>query len=394
MKIHSYKLQNGETRYKFHIYVGVNPLTGKEKATTRSGFKTKKEAKDAFLTLQQEIQNGTYGKVAKDTYRQVYDLWVEHYENTVEDSTFLKTKRIFQNHILPAFGDYRIANIDTAICQKHVNQWAKKLTRFRMVKNYAAVVIKYAMKHGIIDKNPFELVEMPVLKKKISLDDEEEEFENFYTREQLLHFLKCLEGDSNQRRIAIFYLIAFTGMRRGEVFALRWADINFEEHEIRINKAVKRGESGLYLGPTKNGDPRTIKIDEKTLAYLAHWKEVQAKFFKSQGINTNTKKQLVFSNTKNNIQDPHKTAQLLKTFLKKHQLDSITTHGLRHTHCSLLFEAGASIKEVQYRLGHRDVKTTLDIYTHVTKKTKSETINKFTNFLNDTASSDKGATKD
>lgn len=122
MKIHSYKLQNGEIRYKFYIYIGIDQLTGKEKTTTRSGFKTRKEAKDAFLSLQQEVQNGTYGKVAKDTYRQVYDLWVEHYENTVEDSTFLKTTRIFENHILPAFGEYRIANIDTAICQKHVNQ--------------------------------------------------------------------------------------------------------------------------------------------------------------------------------------------------------------------------------------------------------------------------------
>lgn len=394
MKIHSYKLQNGEVRFKFHIYIGTDPLTGKEKTTTRSSFKTKKEAKDAYVLMQQEINNGTYGKVAKDTYGQVYDLWVEHYENTVEDSTFLKTTRIFENHILPAFGDYRIANIDTAICQKHVNQWAKKLTRFRMVKNYASLVMKYAMKHGIIDKNPFELVEMPVIKKKINLEEDEEEFENFYTREQLLHFLDCLEKDSNLRRIAIFYLIAFTGMRRGEVFALRWADVNFEAQEIRINKAVKRGKDGLYLGPTKNGDPRTIKIDEKTLAYLARWKEVQAKSFKAHSINTNTKKQLVFSNTKNDIQDPHKTAQLLKTFLKKYQLPYITTHGLRHTHCSLLFEAGASIKEVQFRLGHRDVKTTLDVYTHVTKKTKSETINKFTNFLNDTASSDQGATKD
>ncbi len=57
-------------------------------------------------------------------------------------------------------------------------------------------------------------------------------------------------------------------------------------------------------------------------------------------------------------------------------------HGLRHTHCSLLFEAGASIKEVQERLGHTDVKTTMDIYTHVTKKTKASTLDKFEAYLN------------
>lgn len=66
MKIHSYKLQNGDVRYKFHIYIGTDPMTGKEKTTTRSSFKTKKEAKDAYLLMQQEIQNGSYGKIAKD----------------------------------------------------------------------------------------------------------------------------------------------------------------------------------------------------------------------------------------------------------------------------------------------------------------------------------------
>lgn len=102
-------------------------------------------------------------------------------------------------------------------------------------------------------------------------------------------------------------------MRKGEVFALRWSDINFEDS---VNKALKRGKEGLYLGPTKNGDPRTIKIDEKTLQYLAAWQEEQAKFFKVKGINTKTKKQLVFSNVDNDIQDPNKTVQWLATFLK------------------------------------------------------------------------------
>ncbi|WP_325166718.1 tyrosine-type recombinase/integrase [Viridibacillus soli] len=382
MKIKTYKLQNNETRYKFHIYIGTDPLTGKEKTTTRSGFKTKKDAKDAYLTLQQEVRNGTYGTVAKDTYGEVYDLWLEQYENTVEDSTLLKTKRIFQNHILPAFGSYRIANIDGAICQKHVNQWSKKLKRFSMVKNYAALVIKYAIKHGIIDKNPFELVEMPVIKSKISIDDDDEEFENFYSREQLVQFLSYLQEDENIKKQTVFRLLAFSGMRKGEVFGLRWSDIDFETFEIRITKAVKRGEDGLYLGTTKNGKSRTIKIDQETMELLKLWRIEQDVFFSAKKINTKTKKQLVFSNTFNALQDPNKTVLWLSDLLKQHQLEHITTHGLRHTHCSLLFEAGASIKEVQYRLGHSDVKTTLEIYAHVTQKTKAGTIDKFTDFLN------------
>lgn len=78
---------------------------------------------------------------------------------------------------------------------------------------------------------------------------------------------------------------------------------------------------------------------------------------------------------------PTKTRKWILHVQKKYNLKQISTHKLRHTHCSLLFEAGASLKEVQDRLGHSDVKTTMDIYTHVTKKAKDEAIQKFTKYM-------------
>lgn len=76
-----------------------------------------------------------------------------------------------------------------------------------------------------------------------------------------------------------------------------------------------------------------------------------------------------------------KSGNWLTDIINKYNLTSITTHGLRHTHCSLLFEAGANVKDVQDRLGHRDVKITLEIYTHITQKNKTDTIDKFANYL-------------
>ncbi|WP_255507989.1 site-specific integrase [Lysinibacillus sp. BW-2-10] len=377
--IKSYKLKNNETRYMFHIYIGVDPLTGKEQSTTRRGFKTKKEAKDALVALQVEIKNGTFKKQQFETYQDIYNMWVNHYETTVQDSTFLKTTRIFNNHILPAMGQYKVDKIDVVICQKHVDQWAKELKRFNMVKAYAAKVLKFAMKRGYISTNPFDLVEIPIVKKQMSL--EEEENENFYTREQLVQLLDCFRQEDNLRRYAFFHLLSFSGMRKSEAFALMWKDINFVNDEIRINKAVARGKQGLYLGPTKNGLPRTIKLDATTMQLLKDWKKQQVKEYLQYGYNTMKKNQLVFPNTNNDLHEPNKTYRWLKLILDKYNLESITTHGLRHTHCSLLFEAGATIKEVQYRLGHKDVKTTLDVYAHVTKKAKAETIDKFEKYL-------------
>ena len=92
-------------------------------------------------------------------------------------------------------------------------------------------------------------------------------------------------------------------------------------------------------------------------------------------------KQLVFSNEHNEYLQPTKTRKWILHVQDKYKLGTITTHGLRHTHCSLLFEAGASLKEVQDRLGHTDVQTTMNIYAHVTKKAKEEAILKFANYI-------------
>lgn len=73
---------------------------------------------------------------------------------------------------------------------------------------------------------------------------------------------------------------------------------------------------------------------------------------------------------------------VLNAVCNKHHFKRIKVHGFRHTHCSLLFEAGLSIQEVQDRLGHGDIKTTMDIYAHVTEKQRDQVADKFTKYIN------------
>lgn len=380
--IEKYTLADGSIRYLFKIYLGLDPLTGKELRTTRRGFKTQKEAELALARMKLEIANGTYKKTQVETYKEVYDLWVEQYENTVEESTFTKTLGIFRNHILPALGPYKVEKMNIEVCQRHVNEWFSKLKNYRMVKAYAAKVMDFAIKRGYIQTNPFSLVDMPKHKKAFT-DLTDEVNENFYTREELIEFLTCLKNENNPKAYTLFRLLAFSGMRKGEALALRWTDLNFKDNEIKISKAISRGKDNqLYLKSTKTGTVRTIKMDEQTMQILKQWKKQQQQELLMLGFNTLNKEQLVFSNIKNEYLQPTKTRRWLVQVQKKHNLKPITTHGLRHTHCSLLFEAGASIKEVQDRLGHSDVKTTMDIYTHVTQKAKAEAIQKFENYIN------------
>lgn len=371
--------KNGKKFYKFQIYVGTDPLTGKRTKTTRSGFATKKEAQLALSRLQLEIERGDFRKKSVDTFNDIYVLWIEQYKNTVEASTFVKTTGIFKNHILPSMGNYKIEKVNVQTCQKHINEWFKKLKKYRTVKSYASKVFDYAVTLGIITDNPMKRVTMP---KSLDVPNEDESI-NYYTKEQLIHFLKCLENENNYKSYALFRLLSFSGMRKGEALALQWNDLNFKDEEIRINKALARGEDNqLYVKTTKTkGSIRTIKMDKVTMDILDVWKRQQKQDYLKLGINTLKPNQLVFSNERNEYLQPTKTRKWIVQVQEKYNIEKITTHGLRHTHCSLLFEAGATIKEVQDRLGHTDVQTTMNIYTHVTEKAKEAAAEKFAKYM-------------
>lgn len=172
-------------------------------------------------------------------------------------------------------------------------------------------------------------------------------------------------------------------MRKGEALALTWKDIDFKNKNLTIKKALTRGlDSKLYIDTPKNRQScRTISLDDTTIKVLKTWKINQKTELKSNGFIVDSN-QLIFSNKDNRLINPQITRKyILQVLNKNKELSYIPTHGFRHTHCSLLFEAGASIKEVQERLGHSDVHTTLDIYAHVSKQIKAETANKFADYI-------------
>lgn len=115
---------------------------------------------------------------------------------------------------------------------------------------------------------------------------------------------------------------------------------------------------------------------------LKEWRKEQARDYLKLGFNTMQPSQVVFTTYKNEYMQLASVTNRINKIIKKHDLKVITTHGLRHTHCSLLFEAGASIQEVKERLGHSDIQTTMNIYTHVTEKAKEGMAEKFAAYVN------------
>ena len=368
IRIKEYIKKNGEKAYMFQLYLGTDPDTGKPIRTTRRGFKTTREARLAIADLE---VNGMQKQESQPqmihTYEQIYNLWYEEYKTTVKASTLLKTERVFKNHILPAFGNKPIQDIKPMDAQNQMNIWHKKLVRASMVMNYAGLVFDYAIRMQLINMNPTKVIKKPVRKESVREDKDM----NFYDKDELKKFMAALENNNNFRAFVYFRLLAFTGMRKGESLALKWSDIDLEKQTLYINKAVSRSATGLYIQTPKTPSSiRRISIDDKTVSILQEYKK-------------ESPDGLVFQSEDGGILSPAKPRKWYLTAMKNLPDDfkQISIHGFRHTHASLLFEAGASIKDVQSRLGHSDIQTTMDVYTHVSKTAKEQLANRFNNYV-------------
>lgn len=123
-------------------------------------------------------------------------------------------------------------------------------------------------------------------------------------------------------------------------------------------------------------------LDRNTILILQQWRLNQKEWYLKTGYNTSKEDQFLFTNKFNELYYPQAPNDWLYNILEKYDLPKITLHGFRHTHASLLFESGASIKEVQERLGHKDVKTTMNIYAHVSPEKVKETGERFASYVN------------
>jgi len=370
-EIKKYKKKNGETAFKFTVYTGVHPLTGKKSKTTRQGFKTKREANIALKRIQAQVANQTYYDVKdkKDmTFQGVYESWRDSYKNTVAESTLLKNDGMFNNRILPAFGSYLINKIDANMIQKQVNEWSSFSNASKWLDEMSRV-FHHARKQQIILSNPCELVSKPRKPKKAAA-------KTFYETAELKQFMDVLDDSNNLQAKAMLRLLAFTGLRKGEALALTWEDIDPVNYVIRVDKAISRrkvpgskNKTELYLKEPKNyTSKRMTTIDNKTLELLLEWRELNPHKW-------------VFVSEYGKWLSPSKPRKWLRSTAEKAGLDPIPVHKLRHTHATLLHEAGASIEEIQRRLGHFDISTTQNTYTHLTKAQRDDFAERFSNHI-------------
>ena len=194
---------------------------------------------------------------------------------------------------------------------------------------------------------------------------------NFLSCDEVEEFLACFDGHF-LKPLVEFTL--FYGLRKSEVVGLKWDAVDFKTKEIEIKHVVVKNVTTEEKDRTKtNSSRRKLFMSpeiEKMLLSIKEQQEENKKLFKSDYQN----KGYVFTWPDGRFYQPDYITRAFRKQLEKHSFKKLRFHDLRHSTASILFEKGCSLKEVQTLLGHADIGTTADIYTHVTKKHSEEVV--------------------
>lgn len=356
--------KNNKTYYKFRVYTGVNPKTGKKTNTTKSGFSTLASAKKELARITSEVHNGTYWEEkntnAPETVGELFDEFLRLKSYAARGSTinaYITAKHSISSALNIKLNQITIKDILDPLSKKQSSILSCSTANLYLSK--IKLVFKYAASQGYIKANIIEQIQ------PFSENEIKEKKINVYTKEELQLFLKRMEKH-NKKYYTLFRLIAFTGLRRGEACALTWNDIDFENQKISITKTISaQGSLFVVSLPKTKSSVRTISLDDKTMQILKEWKK------------TNHQNDYVFNGRNNTFLNPPVVNNVLHNFYKKNpDLKQISVHGFRHTHASLLFAQGVNPKFIQKRLGHQKIEMTLNIYVHLYEDDEMENVAK------------------
>lgn len=371
MKITEHKKKNGTIVYRASIYPGIDQMTGKRVKTSITG-RTRKEVNQKAKHAQFDfLSNGSTikRKVVIKTFKELSHLWLETYKLTVKPQTYDATVTRLNRHIMPTLGNMKVDKITASDIQMLINRLSKYYVNYTAVRSVIRKVLQQGVLLGLIDYNSARDIilprKQPNAKKKVKFIDPSD----------LKSFLEHLETSQHKRYnlyfdAVLYQLLLSTGLRIGEACALEWGDIDLENGTIAINKTYNKNLKFLSTAKTQSGN-RVISVDKKTLRSLKLYQMRQRQLFNEVGARVS---EVVFATPTRKYFNASVRQSALDTRCKEAGIERFTFHAFRHTHASLLLNAGISYKELQYRLGHANISMTLDTYGHLSKDKEKEAV--------------------
>lgn len=342
-----------------------DPVTGKRKRKWRRLKATgKREAQIELAQVITQVNQGVYIDPKKTTLKEFLEVWLEVKKPTVSPRSFQRYAELSRKNIVPLLGALKITEIKT---HDIALAYAKAIESGRVdgkgglaprtihhMHRALRQALQQAVKWDYLLKNPCDGLEKgdrPKIEKKAvaTLD--------------AAATMKTLEAARESRWYVPMLIAAMCGLRRGEIAALRWNDIQWDQKQLSVKYSIEQTADGCREKETKGSKCRTIAMPGLLVEELKAWRVKQAQEFLRLGIRPDEKTRVV-TKADGTSPTPQSMTEMISRFMKEHKIP-IRLHGLRHTHASLLLAENEHPKIVQERLGHHSISVTMDIYSHL-----------------------------
>jgi integrase len=387
-RVQKYETKKGD-RWMFIIENGIDPQTGNRRRVVKRGFLKQKDAKNAAKEMEYQLGVRNLDTKTNITFQEMAEEWLSVYQLTSRKISTVRVRLHEIGHLNQYFAQYKLKDINKKMYQNMLTDLKNtKLLAHNTISGIhgtARMIFKRAMEQDLIVSDPSQFAFIPKDKKTVE-DIENTKVEDKYLEKHELKLFLDAAKELDEETYAMLFTLAWTGFRAGELVALKWKDIDFVENTINITKTYynpKNNTKDYHLLPPKTaGSIRKIIVEDEVIKTLQRHK-IRQNEIKLQISQEYYDEDFVFARMNapyfgyphfiKTIENRMRAVLKRVPSITKH----LTPHSLRHTHTSLLAEAGVELLQIMDRLGHTDDETTTQVYLHITKDRKKEASQKF-----------------
>ena len=339
----------------WQIKFDVPSLDGKRQQRYATVKGTYKDAQKELTRLLGAADEGTLPDPSSSTLAEYLRAWLDR-PLGLSPKTLERYRELAEHQVIPHLGATKLQKLRP----EHVQQWHGTLLAGSLsartvghAHQVLRLMLQCAVKNGTLARNVAAVHAPPKV--------EEDEIE-ILSAEQIADVLAKLEGHT---LCPIVTLALATGMRRGELLGLQWGDIDLDANTLRVER-VEETNAGLRLkSPKTKSGRRNITLPSETAAMLRAYKIEQMRIRLVIGAGKLEPDTLVFTDVHGKPLKPHTISRAWRRVVTAKKLPAVTFHALRHTHASVLINAGVDILTISRRLGHSKASVTLDVYGHL-----------------------------
>jgi len=352
--------------YRIRYSLGRDPVSGKRRFGTATVRGTREDAERELTRLLRTADTGEHVDPTRMSVRRWLETWLDAVRSEVSPKTHERYTEIVRCYLIPSLGQHPIARLAPAQIQHAYNEWSvggrrdgKSGGLSALTRRYMHVVLRSALARAVeqqlLARNPAD-----AFKKRLPKAERKEIAT--LTMEQSARLL----GSNKHMHLYWPILLALTtGMRRGEILALRWKNVDLDHGVLRVTESLEQTKAGIRFKAPKTDRARAITLPAFAVSELCRLKRHQAEALMRAGAQQSGETLVCCREDGEPKQPRSLTHEFAHAIGKIKDLPRVRFHDLRHSHATQLLAGGVHPKIAQERLGHSTITTTMDLYSHV-----------------------------